>query len=218
MAEFQPIPTRYGFKDLTGLCFSRWTVLGYLGNRRCGRRLYGYWLCQCACGTLGEVDGHGLRHGTSRSCGCLHLDVATMHGMSHTTEHMTWCSLFTRCDNPNSHEYKNYGGRGIGICQRWRESFANFYADMGPKPSPTHSIDRIDNEGDYEPSNCRWATGMTQNRNQRTNVFLTHDGETLCLTDWAKRVGISTPALSTRLQRGWSVADAVTTPRLHMRH
>jgi len=117
-----------------------------------------------------------------------------------------------RCYNPNTPYYHLYGGRNITVCGRWKDSFVNFLADMGPKPSPEHTIDRIDNDGNYEPDNCRWATKMEQSHNSRKARLITYNGETLCLREWARRLGIGHMALSTRLNRGWSLKKALTTP------
>jgi hypothetical protein len=114
-----------------------------------------------------------------------------------------------RCTNT---AFKNYGGRGISVCQRWADSFEVFISDMGPRPSPKHSIDRIDNDGNYEPGNCRWATNLEQARNRRTNRVITLDGESLCLVDWAKRTGVDHRTISERLRKGWDERRAVLTP------
>jgi hypothetical protein len=118
-----------------------------------------------------------------------------------------------RCENTNTRSYPNYGGRGISVCTRWRDSFETFLADMGPRPSSTHSIDRIDNEGNYEPGNCRWATVDIQANNKRRTIVLTFDGRTQPLTAWASEVGIARDTLNARLRSyGWDVERALTTP------
>ena len=130
-----------------------------------------------------------------------------------TPEHSVWRGIKKRCYSPRARGYANYGGRGIKVCDRWRESFAAFYADMGPRPSPDHQIDRYpDGNGDYEPGNCRWATRAEQNRNRKNNRLLLFRGHIMCLTDWAKRVGMSKGTLLERLQRGMSIEEALTTP------
>lgn len=152
--------------DLRGQTYGRLTVLGET-NKRYGNR---YWLCRCECGTETAVEHSSLRGGHTRSCGCLHreivLDMFQTHGMSNTSEYASWESMLGRCTNPSNTAYPYYGGRGIEVCSRWRQ-FENFYEDMGPKPSPKHTIDRIDNDGNYEPANCRWATKLQQIRNTR---------------------------------------------------
>ena len=130
--------------------------------------------------------------------------------MTGTRERKTWNDMIQRCRNPNSKDYKNYGGRGIKVCERWHE-FEGFYEDMGDKPDGM-SLDRIDNDGDYRPSNCRWATAKTQCRNRRGNRMLTYDGQTKCASAWAEVVGTTPSALHMRLVRGWSVERALTTP------
>jgi hypothetical protein len=114
-----------------------------------------------------------------------------------------------RCSNPNTDRYEHYGGRGIAICERW-QSFEDFYADMGPRPSPKHSIDRIDVDGDYEPGNCRWATPAEQARNKRSNLMLTHDGRTQTITEWARETRIPLMTISRRLKSGWPVDRALS--------
>jgi hypothetical protein len=116
-----------------------------------------------------------------------------------------------RCRNPKHRAYKNYGGRGITVCERWN-SFENFYADVGDRPSPKHSIDRIDNDLGYEPGNVRWADQKTQSRNSRRNRLVAINGETLCLQDWAERMGLGRCTIYDRLRRGWSIERALTTP------
>lgn len=117
-----------------------------------------------------------------------------------------------RCHNPNSPAFDRYGGRGIRVCERWRDSFANFFTDMGPRPTPKHSLDRIDNSGNYKPENCRWATDVEQAQNMRKNRFLTHDGRTLCASEWARVIGVKPGTLERRLNAGWSVERALTEP------
>ena len=132
--------------------------------------------------------------------------------LGRTPEYRCWQSIRDRCYNPNNRDYAMYGGRGIAVCKRWRESSAAFLADMGPKPSPEHSIDRIDNDGDYSPENCRWATPAEQARNRKSSRLLTHNGETMTVAEWAERLAIKPGTLSMRLSYGWSVEKAVTTP------
>jgi hypothetical protein len=158
------------------------------------------WKCQCDCGNATVAAAANIGR-TTFSCGCLAKETAAAllrgntytrtHNQSHTPEHDAWGRMQQRCYNPNDHKYPIYGARGITICQRWLDSFENFYADMGPRPSPKHSIDRYpNNDGNYEPENCRWATNPQQSRNKRTNNWITIEGVTLCLVDWCDRLGI----------------------------
>jgi hypothetical protein len=136
---------------------------------------------------------------------------ATTHGMKNTPEYSAWCSMRARCKNKSASHYQDYGGRGIVVCERWN-TFENFYADMGPRPSPNHSIDRKDNNGNYEPSNCRWATKEIQFNNRRTCIFLTHNGITMTAAQWTRKMGWKARKIHVRLRRGWSVSEALDTP------
>jgi hypothetical protein len=128
------------------------------------------WICQCDCGGTAEVSGADLRRGSTRSCGCLRAETMASahrsHGGSSTPEFQAWMSMHKRCENPRMRNFRHYGARGIRVCERW-SSFENFLADVGPRPSPEHSLDRIDNDGNYEPTNCRWATRSQQQKNRR---------------------------------------------------
>lgn len=138
----------------------------------------------------------------------------TTHGMSYTPEHVAWLSMRSRCYRTTDRRYKDYGGRGIRVCGRWLESFQNFFADVGLRPSPKHSIDRIDVNGNYEPGNVRWATAEEQQRNRTDSRLLTAHGETFCMSEWAERLGVPCATIGGRLDRGWSVERAVTEPPL----
>lgn len=131
------------------------------------------------------------------------------HGMYKTREYKIWKGIIYRCFNPHSNRYSYYAERGITVCDRWRHDFAAFYADMGPRPSPEHTVDRIDNNKGYEPDNCRWATRSEQQRNTRQNVRLTKDGLTLTLIEWSERLGIKYDTLRFRIKAGKSVDDVL---------
>jgi hypothetical protein len=136
-----------------------------------------------------------------------------MAKVSKTPTYIAWMAMKSRCGKPGDKSYADYAGRGITVCDRWLNSFQNFVADMGERPSPKHSIDRINNEGNYEPTNCRWATQAEQQRNRRDNVWITIDGVTKCIADWAKEMGINHQNISWRMRSmGWSGERAVLTP------
>jgi len=194
-------------KDITGNKYSKLTVIEHLGVR--GRRTH-YWKCQCDCGKIIETSGDNLKRGKSKSCGCISKECSwnKTHGMSKTSEYTIWNSMKMRCVNSNSEAYSYYGGRGIKVCQRWMDSFENFYEDMGKRPDGM-SIDRIDVNGDYCPENCRWTTNEEQSRNKRDNVYIEYDGKTKILSDWAKEINISVQSLYNRLTKyGYSVEEA----------
>lgn len=192
--------------DLTGQRFGLWTVVREFGRHK---KII-TWLVTCDCGTTRVVLGHNLKSGESTSCGCRSL--AKTHNKSKTREYKIWKSMIRRVESKKSISYKNYGGRGIIVCPTWRKDFQYFYDDMGPAPYNT-SIDRIDNNGNYEPGNCRWATRSEQARNYRQNHCITYLGETHPVVVWAEKLNITNcDVLYRRLYKGWSVEKVFTTP------
>lgn len=185
----------------------RWTLVSRC--RTAGGRAG--WACLCECGSVGVVVTNKLRSGFSRSCGCLTAEVAgatsASHKMTGTATYRTWASMHQRCSNPKNKRWDDYGGRGIRVCDRW-SLFENFLADMGERPRGA-SIDRIDNDGNYEPGNCRWASSHEQSRNKRTSRMLTLRGVTKCASDWAAQIGCQPTRIFTRLRRGWTVERAL---------
>lgn len=151
------------------------------------------------------------------SCGCRHREVIKSgeanrtHGKSRTIEYRIWLDMRKRCNGKYRSEYRNYGGRGIRVCERW-DDFELFLLDVGSRPSARHSLERENNDGDYEPGNVRWATRSEQNRNKRDSKFIEWRGERLTQADWADRTGLSQHVIYSRLKHGWSVADALGTP------
>lgn len=133
------------------------------------------------------------------------------HGLSGTPEHRLWQAMRRRCNNPNTNDWPKYGGRGIRVCEAWND-FPTFLRDMGPRPSPAHSIERGDVNGDYTPQNCRWATSLEQANNKRGNRLLTLRGETKTLAEWCRALGADYDAAKRRLAIGWTVEDALTLP------
>lgn len=153
--------------DLTGKTFGRWTVLKRAENR--GNHVY--WICKCECGSERPVTSDRLRRNISKSCGCWQKEKAkqlkTTHGKHSTPEYRVWIDIKTRCNNSNHKHYNHYGGRGIRVCERWMNNFENFLTDIGERPSPDHTIERINVNGDYEPYNCKWETWLGQSQNRR---------------------------------------------------
>jgi len=173
------------------------------------------WLCRCECGVSRLVRGSDLRSGKSKMCRqCSSEATQGSHGMRNTPEYTTWVHMVQRCHNPHSKDYPHYGGRGIIVCDMWRESFSAFYMTVGGKPTKDHTIERIDTNGNYEPGNVTWATRQEQVLNQRSNVNLTIDGETKAVSLWAKdpRCMVSQFTLYKRCARGWDAERAVYTP------
>lgn len=150
--------------NLVGQRFGRLTVLSREQRNLRGRL---QWVCICDCGRKVVILEYNLRDGNSKSCGCGREVSHRKHGLRKAPEYRLWQNMVQRCGNPNNPRYDDYGGRGIRVCARWRKSFAAFYADVGPRPSAKHSIDRIDNDGNYEPGNVRWATAYQQVHNRR---------------------------------------------------
>lgn len=201
-------------ENLIGQSFNSWTVIGAAERKKVGgpRR----WLCRCQCGSEKPCVEIDLKRGHTKSCGCYQkaqVSVARKtHGRSKTPEYNSWANVVQRCLNTRHPRYADYGGRGITVCQRWRESFEAFFADMGPKPSPKHSIERKDNSGNYEPGNCHWAGPVEQTNNARRNRVLTHDGRTMTVAQWTKELGFGASIIGLRLAKGWTVAEALTVP------
>ena len=166
--------------------------------------------CRCDCGAIVRVRNNELHSGSTKSCGCWNRDLnrklKTRHGRSKTKENYIWMAMIQRCRNPNNKAYKNYGGRGITVCDRWLK-FENFFEDMGECPSGL-SLERIRNSGHYEPSNCKWDTRKSQARNTRTNCIFTVNGKTACLAELCENFHKNYSTTYGRLKRGWSVERA----------
>ena len=200
------------FIDLTEERFGRLIVIKRVDNDKWSHHR---WLCRCVCGEEKIVRGSYLKRGDTKSCGCLRKEITSIthitHGRSKTKTYYSWDNMISRCTNPKNKYYHCYGGRGIIVCKRWLE-FENFLEDMGEVPEE-YQIDRIDNDGNYCKSNCRWVTRTEQNRNRRDNHLITYKGKTQCIAEWSEETGIPYSTLSSRiLQYGWSFEKALTTP------
>lgn len=170
--------------------------------------------CLCDCGSVVIVAIRDMRSGNTRSCGCLRTELRTKHGFCGTPEYHIWADIVQRCENPKSPEFPNYGGRGIKICERWRQSCGEFVADVGRRPTPNHSIDRFpNNDGNYEPGNCRWALIGEQNLNTRHCRIITYNGLSLPIREWERRLNMKLNTLNARINKlKWDVAKAITQP------
>jgi hypothetical protein len=199
--------------DLTGRRFGRLVV-----TRRgpTDARGEAHWDCVCDCGGLASPAGYALRVGASTSCGCFHNEVTgginRTHGKTRTPTYLAWNNMRRRCQDPENPNYRSYGARGISVCDRW-QIFENFLADMGERPARGLELDRIDNDGNYEPGNCRWATRMQQAENKTTNRRLTIDGETKTVSEWGRLTGLGLKRISARINKlGWTPERAILEP------
>jgi hypothetical protein len=197
--------------DITGHRYNLYTVISYAGllNKRTA-----LFLCRCDCGTEKVVRSNSLRTGAVQSCGCITKERHPVkHGKTYTAEYNVWGKMKSRCYSPSDIGYRHYGGRGIWVCERWLNDFSAFWEDMGPRPSTEHSIDRIDPNGNYEPSNCRWATRREQVFSRRCALWLTVNGVRKPLDDWAKETGIAYRTLRYRMQSTrMTPEEVVSTP------
>ena len=188
--------------------FGRLVVLERVGER--GKQAL--WRCRCTCGNNIDIVGSSLKGGDTKSCGCLNSEVArktrTRHSMFRTPEYATWAHMIQRCTNESDKSFRDYGGRGIKVCERWLESFENFFADMGARPEGM-SLDRKNVNGGYELENCRWATKAEQMNNCRRNRLIEYDDITMTLQQWADKTGVKRGVIAWRLNNGWPVAKAL---------
>lgn len=202
--------------DLSGLVFGRLTVLGFVKINANGLT---FWECKCACGGVTISNRNNLIRGTSKSCGCMVIKNMVAKIIKHgecfnykkSKEYRAWLSLRERCINSNSKDFYRYGGRGITVCDRWITSFENFLNDMGRAPSPKHSIDRKNNEGNYEPENCRWANAFEQANNTRKNRLIEYKGEIKTISIWCRELGMKYQTVNKRLAKGQPINTAFKT-------
>jgi len=207
--------------DLTDFRSGKLTATHREGSTAQGAAL---WFCRCDCGEFVLVRGTKLKSGQIQSCGCGMREYQNspkdweIHGQAGTPKrkptslYNTWTLMRSRCCKVRNPDYPSYGGRGVQVCERWLNSFTAFQEDMGPKPGASYTIDRIDVNGNYTPENCRWATRKEQARNRRDNVFVSYEGETLCLTNWSERFGVAARDIKRRLYLGWSIERALREP------
>lgn len=202
-------------RNIAGHKFGKLTVLSFChaGNRSA-------WLCLCECGKERVVRHNNLMSGNTTSCGCSRKITCIPprrkpSGFMKYPEYGVWRAMKQRCNNPNNPFYKNYGGRGIIICKEWNESFGSFILAVGRRPTKSHQLDRINNNGNYEPSNCRWATPSQNGRNRRGNNRIALKGEAHTISEWAQMTGINSGTIWSRIYKSkWSIADALSTPVL----
>lgn len=206
----------HNFDNKTGRRYGNLLVISFSGMSKHGKPL---WLCRCDCGKEKAILGNSLVCERTVSCGCVKSETTrarmTTHGRGNTEnpEYACWSNMRQRCLTPGATNYKDYGGRGIKVCERWKNSFENFISDMGMPPTPKHQIERRDNNGNYEPSNCYWATRKEQANNQRSNVILTLNGESKTVAQWADKAGLVYKTFYQRLfTYGWGLQRALTEP------
>lgn len=203
-------------KDITGIKSGRLTAIRCVGKNKFMAML---WECQCECGGVVIRPASAISQGTTKSCGCLRYEQITRLSKGRATcdspgvpETRVWKAIIRRCCNPNDSGYRDYGGRGIEVCDAWRRSCRQFILDVGRRPSPLHQIDRINNDGNYEPGNCRWVLPRQQQQNRRSTRHVTYCGVTKCIAEWARELGIGESTITWRLNAGWSPEMALTKP------
>ena len=192
-------------RDISGLKFGLWIVAEHVSGPK--------WICECACGIRSVVWSTNLISGKSTSCGCdrpqkMRAKIST-HGMSGSDIFDVWNGMIQRCYNPKNPSFKSYGARGIKVCDSWRASIHQFDADVGPRPTPRHTVDRINNDGNYEPANCHWATITEQANNRRTNRRVSVGGENMTLAQASRKMQVNHSTVRARLRRGWTIERAL---------
>lgn len=209
------IPLKGRAKDITGQRFNLLVAISPAANVK--KEIH--WLCRCDCGKETICSGGNLRSGHTKSCGCLKAQAqqygSVTHGMTHTSIYHTWNKMRQRCQNPNHDRFADYGGRGIRVCDTWSNSFEAFHdyvSRLSHFNESGRSLDRINNDGNYEPGNVRWATRVQQNRNTRQVLQITFDGKTQGVAEWANEYGLDRKRLYKRLWNGWDIKRALMQP------
>jgi hypothetical protein len=199
--------------DLDGQKFGRLQVLSF---SHIGKDKRTYWDCVCDCGKTKIANGKSLRNGNVRSCGCFNTESIikrqTTHGKTKIKEYNIWEKMKNRCYCEKDKRYKNYGGRGIKVCDEWKNSFENFINDMGLRPDINHSLDRIDNNKGYCKENCRWATRLEQANNKSNSRLLTYNGLSLTTRQWSEKLNVNFKTLNSRIAKKWTIERALNTP------
>lgn len=192
-------------KDMSGQRLGKLTVIAFDKIDEYGKAI---WTCRCDCGVIKPIQGCRLRktYKPTRSCGCLItaglISRSKTHGMRKSSEYTIWTDMKQRCFNPNDPYYKDYGGRGISVCQEWADSFESFYEHIGQRPSKRHTIERLNGSGNYEPGNVKWATWEEQANNRRNSVHITHNGKTRTLSQWDREFNAPRGGVRSRLNKG----------------
>ncbi len=210
------------FIDITGQRFGRLVVVKRDGT--CKVSGHALWFCKCDCGNTVTTLSTSLRRHLTKSCGCYQKHIARDRYINNTLglkngHHVggqstriwkTWKGMMQRCYMASGKSYRDYGGRGIAVCKRWHK-FENFLSDMGESPAKGHSLDRIDNNGNYCLSNCKWSTAKQQARNRRNNKLITYNKQTLCISEWGEQLGVDRKVIASRIRHGWSIKRTLTT-------
>lgn len=204
-------------KDLTGMKFNKLIVIERVENpNKNPKDLHAYWKCLCDCGNYHIAKGSDLISGNIQSCGCYAIERSTTHGMRHAKIYNTWCNMKARCYNPNKKDYKNYGGRGIVVYDKWKDNFQAFYdyvSKLQHYGEKGYTLNRIDNDGNYAPNNVEWSTDIEQANNKRNNHLVSYGGKTQTISEWAKELKINKYTLYNRiLTYKWDIDRAFKTP------
>jgi len=199
--------------DLTGEYCNGMKILGLKGKSKSGDNL---WYFQCVCGKTHYASATHLNRGKVKSCGCIKNDLIgkanSTHGKNGEPTYAVWKTMKSRCNNPNNKKYKRYGARGIKVCSEWEKSFLSFHEwAMSNGYAKGLSIDRIENNGNYEPKNCRWVNNGIQSRNRSNNRIIEYKGVSKCLSEWSRLTGLGHKTISSRIKRGWTIEEALTT-------